>query len=111
MKPRRWFRFSLRTFFVLVTLLGVWLGVQFKWIHDRREALRWLIDLPPVRANIFLTGQKAPWSIRILGANGVGRIEMHLESPHEDGQFSVAKLKALFPEAEVTPPNSRANQP
>jgi hypothetical protein len=37
-KPRRcrWFRFSLRTLFLLVTLLGVFLGVQVQWVRDRR---------------------------------------------------------------------------
>jgi len=36
--PRRWFRFSLRTLFVVLTILGVWLGVQVKWIKDRHAA-------------------------------------------------------------------------
>ncbi len=40
-KPRRrWFRFSLRTFFVLLTILCVWLGVVSKSAHQQREAGR-----------------------------------------------------------------------
>ena len=42
MKALRRFQFSLRTFLVLLTFLGValgWLGVQVKWIRDRHEAL------------------------------------------------------------------------
>ena len=43
MKPRRnLFRFSLRTLFVLLTLFGVWLGMQVKWVRDRREARLWI---------------------------------------------------------------------
>ena len=39
---RRLFRFSLKTLFVLVTVLGVflgWLAVQVKWIRDRHQLL------------------------------------------------------------------------
>ena len=44
-KPRRrWFRFSLRTFFILITIFGVWLGVQAKWVRDRREARVWVLE-------------------------------------------------------------------
>ncbi len=44
-RPARWatWRFSLRAFFVLLTLFCVWLGVHVKWIEDRHEALEWLM--------------------------------------------------------------------
>jgi len=29
---RRWFRYSLRTLFVMVTVLGVWLGIQVLFV-------------------------------------------------------------------------------
>ena len=41
---RRWFRFSLKTLFVVLTLFGVWLGVQVNWIRQRREARQWIKD-------------------------------------------------------------------
>jgi hypothetical protein len=37
---RRWFRFSLRTLFVLFTLLSIpfcWIGYQLNWIRERQE--------------------------------------------------------------------------
>ena len=35
-KPkRRWFRFSLRTLFVLVTIIGKRLGYSFNWIRQK----------------------------------------------------------------------------
>ncbi len=34
---RRWFRFSLRTLFVVVTVFGVWLGWEIKYVRDRRR--------------------------------------------------------------------------
>ncbi len=36
---RRWLRFSLRTLFVVVTVLGCWLGWDLKWVNDRQRAL------------------------------------------------------------------------
>ena len=39
-KPkRRWFRFSLRTLFVVVTIFGVWLGWQLKIVRERKALL------------------------------------------------------------------------
>ena len=39
-KPkRRWFRFSLRTLFLLVTLACIWLGIQASTVHHRRQLL------------------------------------------------------------------------
>ncbi len=34
---RRWFRFSLPTMFVGVTVCACWLGYQLNWIHERRR--------------------------------------------------------------------------
>ena len=47
-KPRRrWFRYSLGSLFILLTVLGIWLGVQVNWIHGRHEAQRWIDEHPP----------------------------------------------------------------
>jgi hypothetical protein len=36
-KPRRrWFTFSLRTLFVVVTVLCVWLGLEFRFVRERQ---------------------------------------------------------------------------
>jgi hypothetical protein len=34
---RRWFAFSLRTLFVVVTLVACWLGYELNWIRQRRD--------------------------------------------------------------------------
>ena len=39
---RRWFSYSLRTLFVVVTVLGCWLGWSLNRIHQRSQALRWI---------------------------------------------------------------------
>jgi hypothetical protein len=45
-KPkRRWLRFSLRTLFVLVTIIGVgagWVTYQLNWIRERHKWREWL---------------------------------------------------------------------
>src|ERR1051325_1994022 len=92
LESRRWFRFGLRTLFMLVTILGVWLGVQVKWIRGRHEAIahhkllngeivryaKW-----PVHSNLIFIRPaevaKAPWSIRILGETGINTIFVNEE--------------------------------
>ena len=98
MKRRRWFRFSLRTFFVLLTVFGVWLGVQVKWIRDRHQALgekhygRVFAGIP----------RQAPWSIRILGESGYALVRAHTDPActDEDNKRIECELKRLYPEAE-----------
>jgi hypothetical protein len=93
-----WFRFSLRTLFVVVTLLCVWLGYQVNWIRQRRAFLAShdyfasgcdgnRKSLPPLQCS------RAPWSLRLLGENGVE--EIYLPSPEEQEQ-----ARRLFPEAQ-----------
>src|SRR5262245_55242507 len=42
--PRRWFSFSLRTLFVVVTVLGCWLGWQLREMRERAEARAWIVE-------------------------------------------------------------------
>ena len=117
MKPRRWFRFSLRTFFVLLTLFGVWLGVQVKWIRDRHEALEWLwqngiygandgqkltvVGAGVIKASHLGLPTKAPWSLRPFFEPGVSAITV-VETPDENADnLKVQELSGLFPEAQV----------
>lgn len=39
MPRRRWFAYSLRTLFVVVTVFGCWLGYELNWIRERHELL------------------------------------------------------------------------
>lgn len=40
MRPaRRWFQYSLRAFFVVMTALGIWLGLIVNSARDQREAI------------------------------------------------------------------------
>ena len=94
-KPRRWFRFSLRTFFVLLTLFGVWLGMQMKWIRDRHEAIRWL----EARGGSVEHGRAAPLSLAMLGENGVE--VLCIPRTTDDYVEKGVELENLFPEADL----------
>jgi hypothetical protein len=115
--PRR-FYFNLRTLFVVVTMLGVllgWLGVQLKWIQERRAALQWIVDyrarqmaaetgniVAPERGVIVSNARtKAPWSLRMLGEGGVERLDVYQNWLKPDSPYSINELRSLFPEAEV----------
>jgi len=106
-RPERWPQVSLRTFFVLVTLLCVaigWMGVQVKWISDRQAARRsfpgTFIDPRHGRiGNVIYSGPhlRAPWPLYLLGENGVTTWEVDLLE--DDPQ--IERLRKLFPEAGI----------
>ena len=75
MKPHRWFRFSLRTFFVVLTLFGVWLGMQWKWIRDRRA---YLAEHPRALSapRSTDTPASAPGALGLFGEHSVTRLNV-----------------------------------
>ena len=91
-KPkRRWFRFSLRTLFVMVTMFALALGYQLNWIRNRHEFLK----LPKVvQLNRPPPGTSAPVLLRILNESGVSIVEV-------DGKAERDRAQELFPEAEI----------
>ena len=102
MKPRRWFRFSLRTIFVLIAFFGIalaWVHAQFQWIAERQQAREWL------KSNEFLVitncgPMPGPWSIRLFGERGAAEI-VAADDYAKAGPYSEDKMKRLFPEARV----------
>ena len=112
MKPRRWFRFSLRTCFVVLTLFAVWLGVQVKWVSDRRAARQWIAEHQPqpeagrytwYTLSPTYTRPPLPWVLKALREQPVHLISIAVGP---DDREDVERLRKLFPEAEVlTIPN------
>jgi len=106
-KPRgRWFRFSMRTVFVLLTVLGIffsWLAIQIQWMRDRHEAIEWLRGHSAQTVNLAGPSCPAPWSLRILGERGVSWIVIEgLNFPSDrERERRGHELQRLFPEAEV----------
>ena len=91
-KPKRhWFRFSLRTLFVLVTIIGVaagWVAYQLNWIRQRHEFL----GRPPngIYAN---DNSELPWSLKLFGEKAMYTVYTPELTKHE--------AEKLFPEAGV----------
>jgi hypothetical protein len=111
---RRWFRFSLRTLFVVVTILGCWLAYEFNWIRQRRavvaESPKWLAyegeDIGPMAQPL------APGLLWLLGEKGYAGVNMvvivdELDDtlvdswPPDDIKSELQRVEKLFPEAMV----------
>lgn len=115
-RRRRWLRFSLKSFLLVVTLLGAWLGYQLSWVRARRVFLaeeyairdsqkRWwsTIDNP---------GQKpprAPWGLWVFGEQGYTSIAFISQSNTPTDQRALTDrdrerldlARRLFPEANI----------
>ncbi len=110
-EPRRLLRFSLRTLLSLILVLSCtlgWLGVQWKWIRDRRDALESLTAsgyyerVPswvksPFPAN--LDYRPAPSPLRLFGERGIANIYVLADFPQ--AEQLAGTLGTLFPEAHV----------
>src|SRR6185295_1128165 len=112
-KRRRWFRFSLRTAFGGLTLLGIflyWVNTQVKWKYDRGVALEPMTDVSHIdpekddgsRTWYSTVGSSSntkgpPWSISILGGTAMRLIVIPKDTP----SHRRAELQSLFPEAEI----------
>lgn len=102
MKPRRrWFRYSLRTFFVLLTIFGVWLGVQLRIVQKRRELWRWIEKqdiVGTVQVQYLAPPATLPWARALLGDRLYD--EPRLLGPDVDRQ-KLREVDELLPEARI----------
>lgn len=101
---RRWFRFGLRTMFVLLTLacsVAAWVGYSLNWIRERHAFLeethsRKYDLLAAMDPNELIT--KSPWLLRAFGERAVYCIwTLNKQTDVADGE----RAKRLFPEARV----------
>jgi hypothetical protein len=105
---RRWFRFSLGTMFVVVTLFGCWLGWNLHLVREREKLLnmfaaddkmivftrsRFPFALPPPGIE---AKPSMPLAWRILGAEPIFQISCPLEERMTD---KFGRVESLFPEA------------
>ena len=102
---RRWFAYSLRTLFVVVTVFGCWLGLELKFIHEREAcAVRISQAGGGVAAypNVFRGSQRWPppriplWR-RWLGDRPFDGMMVPPEWPEAEAK----QARSLFPEAFV----------
>jgi hypothetical protein len=115
-KPRRrWFRFSLRTLFVLVTLLGCvmgWVVYSLSWIRQRDE----LLYVEGVSAGFYMPADNRPRGPGLLWIfeGGFDFVEVVIDAPKaRQGRGPVSGVRtqreqelleraaSLYPEAEV----------
>ncbi len=105
---RRWFVFSLRTLFVVMTLLGCWLGYQHNWVRKRNNMRAWVIErhgsVETVKdwgtadydAELELPGPiEIPWCRKILGDEAVVSVGL----PFDASEDEIQRASLLFPEA------------
>jgi hypothetical protein len=107
-------RFSLRTLFVLLTLLSVGLGYvgwQYQIVRERREVLKllssevYLQHLVTKESLLVVDADRpVPWMRRILGDES---LDVRPVSP--DDKEMLARVLSAFPEAELIRRNDLGN--
>jgi hypothetical protein len=111
---RRWFAYSLRTLFVVVTVFGCALGWQLNWIHQRHELLATgsvLIDESGPDSSVVPAAVRAPSLLWLLGELGYPYITVKLpwrSGPYGIDDFTPAekaeieRVQWLFHEASIS---------
>ena len=105
---RRWFHiaFGLRTLFVVVTAVAIWLGYHMSWIRQRHEIRQWLEQRWVMSGSFEVGGSrpKLPWSLRALGEKPEQVLVFGRDPAHDDQhdfQTRVERAQSLFPEARI----------
>ena len=113
-KPRRrWFKFSLRTMFVVVTVLAVclgWLARELDWLQQRRAIIGHRLpksDVSLELAQFHATFPRVPGGLWLFGERSYYRLLLQFRSKHgkadltADEQASLEHIHRLFPEAGI----------
>jgi hypothetical protein len=98
---RRWFRFSLRTLFIAITLFAVWLGSELRFVEKRRQfssdgsaegvwKRAWVLESEPT---CLFTKAIPPWR-RLFGDEAAAFVICRTEAHAKDA-------RRLFPEAAI----------
>ena len=99
---RRWFRFSLRTLFVVVTIAGLlagWVAYQLNWIRQRNEVIiggDWDTDPTVLNLPVPIRGKwdYPPWTLGWFGEVGIGT--MYLSFPPDTSDDELRGSNACF---------------
>jgi len=103
---RRWFRFSLRTLFVVMTLAGAligWLVWELRYIHDRTAMRGWILQhgggvpKPAAILNLPNPATRIPFWRELLGDETAPVVIL----PPGLLTADLEQIKRTFPEAEV----------
>lgn len=94
---RRWLRFSFRTLFVLVTVVGLWLGWNLHQVRQR-DAFSKRIGLQEGIFSLHVLERRMPITWSLLGAKREYRFNLRRD---EFGDAEIERIRVLFPEAEI----------
>jgi hypothetical protein len=101
---RRWFRFSfsLRTLFVVVTVLACWMGWAVH-LARARQAFQHQVEARGGRISPQTAFKQVPYKRMPLLwlASGVGRIDFIDMSENEFSESEIQVARDLFPEAQI----------
>lgn len=105
-KARRWFRFSLRTMFVLVTVIGGtlgWIGYNLQWIRAREKGYVRLQEVSPdsFESSFEIPYMPAPWPLPWFGEKSVITRDWPVWLAESDPELKY--LRKVFPELRLTP--------
>ena len=110
---RRWFRFSLRMLFTIVTVFACWLGYELNWLRQRHRVLD---DHLVVHNDRFYEEDLAPGWLWLFGEQAYDELRYLPDWPSDEmlapflvlmrekpgrrvSKQELARLQALFPEA------------
>ena len=104
--PRRRWSYSLRTMFVLLTLLACWLGYQMHWIRQRKDVVaKWqVIREDPMGVS---APPEAPGMLRLFGEQGYSHVTLWFPARRnsdlsESERAEIKRVGIVFPEAGVS---------
>ena len=101
-KPRRrWFRFGLRTMFVVLTVFGVWLGWQVNIVQKRKNLRPWIEEhqvMPSTLIGIHIPHPQLSWVRSALGDESMPWL---ITFPRDVDKEKLREVKHWFPEAAI----------
>ncbi len=104
-----WFRFNLRSLFVVMTLVACWFGWQANTVHKRQELLRQLKNNPKFSVVLYPPmelGSNRPYTSVSITRRWLGDVPVHRimfsGSLNTTNSLTFRRMKQLFPEAEFT---------
>jgi hypothetical protein len=96
---RSWYSFSLRSLFIAIAIIAVWLGYYANWQRQRREARAYMNHCPSQEFESYRifpsVPLELPWALQAMG-----------ETPElflwiDDDDIDPNRVKKLFPESAI----------
>ena len=110
-KPkRRWFRFSLRTLLIVVTIIGIvlaWRAHELRLIRQRDKLITWIMYKGTdtyISSCTFSGPEEAPWRVRLWGEwLSTPQIRVDEGKMKPDDQGRLQQIRELLTEVQIAP--------